>query len=270
MARLTGLFQRGSAYYIKVVLPKDHPLAAKYRNGRLVQSFGICTHREALQLGTLKRAEVLWGFKPSVDAKQPHPALAPSRTEQAASNEEAIAAPTATSPAPLTIRSVYARWKVSKTRSQDSEAACLRAVVLFEECLGKAVNLHDLTRAQGDQFRAWLLAKDTTSKTTRDRFTWVKSLLKYAVRDLEALPRSPWEGLEVDSKTTAKRRPWMTSELQLLFSQRLFATYDLPQNTKAGRAAAYWIPLLGLFTGARISELAQLRVQDKRLQDRGQ
>ena len=30
----------------------------------------------------------------------------------------------------------------------------------------------------------------------------------------------------------------------------------------AGGAAAYWVPLLGLFTGARIGELCQLRVED--------
>jgi integrase len=31
---------------------------------------------------------------------------------------------------------------------------------------------------------------------------------------------------------------------------------------KAGGAAAYWVPLLGLYTGARQSELCQLRIED--------
>jgi integrase len=36
----------------------------------------------------------------------------------------------------------------------------------------------------------------------------------------------------------------------------------LPRDKKAGGIAAYWIPLLGLYTGARVGELAQLRVCD--------
>ena len=59
MATLTGLFQRGTAYYLCIVLPPTHPLQGKYKNGRLVASLGRCTQREAVHKGTIKRAEVL-------------------------------------------------------------------------------------------------------------------------------------------------------------------------------------------------------------------
>jgi hypothetical protein len=108
-----------------------------------------------------------------------------------------------------------------------------------------------LTRAPGDQFRAWLLTLSATSKTSRDPFTWVKSLLKYAVRDLELLTKSPWEGLDIAHKTTARRRPWRPEELALVFGEPLFTRYELPNDTKAGADAAYWVPLIGLYTGAR-------------------
>lgn len=36
----------------------------------------------------------------------------------------------------------------------------------------------------------------------------------------------------------------------------------LPRENKAGGLAAYWVPLLGLYTGARCSELCQLLVHD--------
>lgn len=134
-------------------------------------------------------------------------------------------------------------------------------MVLCEECLGP-VDVVQLTRAQGDIFRAWLLTKEATSKTSRDRFTWVKTLLKYAAQDLEVIPRSPWVGLEIAHKTTAKRRPWKPEELAKLFGQPLFTSYELPKEWRAGRAAAYWVPLIGLFTGVRISELALLRPGD--------
>lgn len=154
MANLTGVFQHGSAFYLRIVLPKGHPLSALYRNGRFVKSLDTCSHREAFQRGLAKRAKVLCGSTPVVQL----PALAP----------------VAHSPAP-----------------------------------------------------------------PRDRFTWIKPLLKYATRDLQAIPKSPWEGLDIAHRTTARRRPWSPDELTTLFSQPLFTQYELPRNFKAGKDAAY-------------------------------
>lgn len=42
----------------------------------------------------------------------------------------------------------------------------------------------------------------------------------------------------------------------------MHAAYALPDARYGGREAAYWIPLLGLFTGTRLGELCQLRTVD--------
>ncbi len=56
------------------------------------------------------------------------------------------------------------------------------------------------------------------------------------------------------------REPWELAELRLLFNSPVFASGDRP---KAGCGeAAYWLPLLGLFTGARQGELAPLTASD--------
>jgi integrase len=164
---------------------------------------------------------------------------------------------------PVKLKDVYDRWKVSKPRSPDSLNTCLRSVALFEEFTGNPA-ITALTREQGDGFRTWLQQPErkTTSKTARDRLTWVKSLLKYAKRDLGLLPENPWEGIEIAFKTTNKRRPWTADELKAFFTQDLYTQYKLPSDKKAGADAAYWIPLLGLYSGARVSELAQLRPSD--------
>lgn len=247
MTGLTGLFQRGGSYYIQVVLPLNHPLKAKYKNGKYVASLGRCSFREAVRIGTLRRAAILAGgdfigFSP----QQP----------QAATQIAPVVPVT-------TLRSVFLRWEASKTRTSDSINNCQRALCLFEKFTGNKDIAH-LTRDQGDGFRAWLQHADrkTTSKTARDRLTWVKSLLKFAYRELELIPRNPWEGISITARTTMKRRPWGHQELVTLLSTPLFEHYALPTDRKAGADAAYWIPLLGMFTGARIGELAQLRVVD--------
>lgn len=258
MSQLTGLFKRGNAFYLRIVLPPGHPLLARHTCGRFVKSLGTCSHREALRRGLQKRAEVLCGF----ETGQPGPIETAETALRPTPSITPVVAPAPPKPAPLTLRQVYQKWLASKKPSNDTASTCQRAVVLFEECLGSDTDLRTLNRAKGDEFRSWLLTKKATSKTSRDRFTWVKSLLKYATRDLEALPRSPWEGLDIAHKTTARRRPWTQQELKTLFSHALFTRYELPKEYKAGKAAAYWIPLIGLYTGARISELAQLRVCD--------
>ncbi len=59
----TGLFKRGSSYYLRIVLPKHHTLHGKYAKGNSVRTLGACSHREAVRRGTIKRAEVLAGLQ---------------------------------------------------------------------------------------------------------------------------------------------------------------------------------------------------------------
>jgi integrase len=107
-----------------------------------------------------------------------------------------------------------------------------------------------------------LLSQPISSKTAHDRLTWVKSLLRFAYRDLEWLDRQPWEGLDLPHKTEAPRRPWHAAEIATFFNSPVHSAYTLPTLVDAAGPAAYWIPLLGLYSGARVGELCQLRVSD--------
>jgi integrase len=61
------------------------------------------------------------------------------------------------------------------------------------------------------------------------------------------------------------REPWETEELQTLFGSPIFTSGERPQA--GGADAAFWLPLLGLFTGARLNELAPLTVEDLKVDD---
>jgi integrase len=162
---------------------------------------------------------------------------------------------------PIKLREVFTRWKASKTRTDDSVAGYERALVLFEEFTGNP-DLIKLARHEGDSFRAFLLGKGTATKTAHGRLTAVKTLLKYATQELELIPRNPWAGLKMETTTTNKRKPWSEEQLSKLFAGELFTSYTLPAEWRAGKDAAYWIPLLALYSGARVSELCQLTVKD--------
>ena len=170
----------------------------------------------------------------------------------------------------MTLSEVYELWLKAEPRSKDTEQAYARTLGMAEKCLGTPIPLNRITRAHGNTLKAWLQNPDQglSPKTAKNYFTSLQALLNFARLEIEVIPHNPWQGLSIKVPKTITRRPWKDEELQTLFSQPLFQSYALPHAGRAGGgAAAYWIPLLGLYTGARIGELAQLRVQDITLEN---
>ena len=58
------------------------------------------------------------------------------------------------------------------------------------------------------------------------------------------------------SKATSSYKPFTDDELKTIFKPELLS--------KAQRPADFWLPMLGLFTGGRISELSQIDIADIR------
>ncbi len=244
MAGLTGLFRRVSTYYMRVVLPLDHPLRTERPTGRIVISLGSSNYREALSKGFAKRAEILSGAAYTTERVEP-----------------LLDRPRGASSPAFSLHDLHLRWQAANQISEDSSRACLRAIRLFEEFSG-SVKVTRINRDMGDKFRSWLQQQPTSSKTARDRLVWVKSLLNYACDDLELIPKNPWRGLDIKTRTESPRQPWSNESLSKLFNHPIWKKGLIPNDTKAGGLAAYWIPLLALYSGARCSELCQLRTND--------
>src|SRR5690606_24415016 len=68
------------------------------------------------------------------------------------------------------------------------------------------------------------------------------------------LDRNPFSGLVGKAEARTERRSYTPEELRVLFAS--LARY---RRTTPWR---FWLPALGLYTGARLNELAQLRVED--------
>ena len=59
MAVNIGVFLRKNRYYLRVMLPNEHPLHAHYKSGKVVVSLKGNSFREAQLEANLKRAEIL-------------------------------------------------------------------------------------------------------------------------------------------------------------------------------------------------------------------
>ena len=295
MASLTGLHQRAGIYHLRVLIPTD--LRARFGRSAFRKSLETSDRSEAELRGTVERARLLALFAVAKKTQGSLPSLSkqtqkvleplqgsalpaqiistPTHATQAGANTDTQAALAPTSKRAVvnpqagpalyaempTLKELYKRWLRVKKRTKSSEQACLLALETCNKALGR-LPVDQLTRAHGDAFRSWLQEQPISLTTARNRFVWVKSLLVYAYRELELIPKQPWEGMEIQVSKTQTRRPWKDQELQQLFSQPLFTTYDTPKGKKSGSDAAYWAPIIALYTGARIGELAQLKADD--------
>lgn len=207
--KLLGLYKRERHYYLRVVLPKDHPLRAYFKSGRWTKSLGLCSYREAVRLATVKRAEILGDYT-SVDD------------------------PTT----PIRMRDVYEKWMNALPRTKDSIASCGYALALFEKQFPN-YPIAQLKGTDGHKFRNWLLTECQTTKTARDKLVWVKSLLRFATFDLGLLPVNPWNSLKIESRPTNLRTPWTKTALDKLFSHEIWQEGTLPTSKKSGTGEAF-------------------------------
>lgn len=85
----------------------------------------------------------------------------------------------------------------------------------------------------------------------------ISSLFKFATSKRKYdLKYNPFNGLSLDDSKAKKREPFTVDELV-----RLFGAAEHAQR-KYKSAYAYWLPIMGLFTGARLNELCQLHLAD--------
>ena len=121
--------------------------------------------------------------------------------------------------------------------------------------------------------------KTLTGTTAGEWFAAYHRMFRYGVL-MELIPSNPFEGLKFTAKGAAsvKRRGYTDAEIADIFSSPAFQGFSTtagPQRlrSKAGseivRDAKYWLPILSLFHGARLTELAAMHLADLKVTDGG-
>jgi hypothetical protein len=111
-------------------------------------------------------------------------------------------------------------------------------------------------------FKDKMVDSGASPATIRKHLGALGSLLQLAV-DNGLCTANVGRGVRVrGSKVAAEARlPYETEDLKRIFASPIYADPSYRPAACAGEAA-YWLPLLGLFTGARLEERGQARVED--------
>jgi integrase len=145
------------------------------------------------------------------------------------------------------------RWKnPTNTRKHDYDPIWAKFLVHAE--------VHGLTLAATKAYRAEVLDQAVALQTKVRNLSRVHSVITHGVEQhgLEEKMLNPLKGTKLKSK--AKRGnaniylPFSTDELVCLFHS------DQYRDNSFKKPSHYWLPLLGLYTGARLEELAGLHL----------
>ena len=155
--------------------------------------------------------------------------------------------------APLTFKTVIEGWLVEKKPNQKTEYTWRKVMTQLSRFLGH----DDAHRVNPDDLVSWkadLLAKGLKAKTIRDsKLAPVRAIFQWAT-DNRKLDVNPAARINIDLKarSSEKRRGYLDEEAKII----LQAARTEKETHKR------WVPWVCAYTGARISEICQLRSED--------
>lgn len=167
-----------------------------------------------------------------------------------------------------TWEAAVAQW-VEDAAPQPKTASEVRSQVARFERLVGVMPLSALTSEHVAQFKSACLAQESVSKS---RVNTIISLLSAVINvaidsGLTTLTANPFarakfsrKAVRRDADPDSLRDAYTTDELNRLYASRVFVSGHRPG--KGARAAAFWLPLLGPHTGARLEDLCRLRTRD--------
>ncbi|MBA4144068.1 MAG: tyrosine-type recombinase/integrase [Nitrosospira sp.] len=160
----------------------------------------------------------------------------------------------------LTLSQVLDRWKLEANPKPKTIAEWELVISRFNTLHG-VLPIAKITKAHVVAFKDTRLLAGSASATVTKQLGALSSLLQYSVGN-DLITTNVASGVRVARNKVEKktRLPYEIDDLNRIFSCPIYTIGERPQG--GGGEAAYWLPLLALYTGARLEELGQLRRKD--------
>lgn len=218
------------------------------------------------------------------------------RTGNYSHEEQYLKTPAAQAPAPPTAPDLTLGELITRYLNDPAKRAAWKDGTLLDIqsaldhltfILGQTLPLRTITKAVMHDFRGKLLqmppsrakikayngmtpqqiiasrpTKSISATTANNVLTHVCGLFNYAV-ELDALPSNPASRLKVksDKRPDEQREAFTVADLCAIFGQEGYTSDAFNVGWK------FWVPLIALYTGARMEEIAQLHLTDIRQED---
>lgn len=159
-----------------------------------------------------------------------------------------------------TLEALLAYWRTQGEKQPNTLREADRAVRRFRELAGD-VPASRIEKQHVVAFKDGLLAEGKAPPTVLKLLNLLRAIFETAAENGK-LPANPARGVKVQRpKTKPKERvPFSSTDLENLFRSEVFTQGKRPQGGRG--EAAFWIPLIALWTGARLEEIGQLLVED--------
>jgi integrase len=136
----------------------------------------------------------------------------------------------------------------------------------FTQVVTKAKQIAAKAESEGTKLPFDCVDESTINKN----IGFIQALWSWAGRNLDDVLANPFEGMKLTGQTDAveQRDPFTTGELQTIFDGPPFTgcksskAWLTPGPHIPWDQGIYWVPLIGLFTGARSGEIIQMEVDD--------
>ena len=132
----------------------------------------------------------------------------------------------------------------------------------FQERIGPKP-VQAITKQDVLTFKKLMVEEGVSAANANAKLSCLRTLFSYAVDNMLLLV-NPATGVRVldKDKDRRKRKEFDLPALHAIFRSPVYAAGDRPRGGRG--EAAYWLPLISLYTGARLEEIAQLRATDVR------
>ena len=152
-------------------------------------------------------------------------------------------------------KTLFTLWEKSSPRRDTTVEDYQKILYTFADFVQKKA-LTDIVRRDIIDFRDYLLDSGQSARTASHKVGILKTLFRTAI-NYEMIASNPAEHVRTPVNHDRKRRiAFSSDDLKRIFHSPIYTCAY--RSVSGGGDACYWLPLLALFTGARIEELAQL------------
>jgi Phage integrase, N-terminal SAM-like domain len=153
---------------------------------------------------------------------------------------------------------VLDKWAAERSPRSTTRNEWSRIVCNFTKLNGK-VPVDSIQKAHVIAYKDKLVEAKRAPGTIKKQLAALHALFEYAIHN-DLSERNPAATVRIQAARSRAREHIPLEDLQRLFSSDVFTKGARPRGGRG--EAAFWLPLLALFSGAGLEELGQVMVQD--------